>query len=164
MELRNPVRVISQRYVDTQGRDSTDHWSEGANCRTADPDLMYGKSWRTALRVCAECPIQRECRVVGMGEAYGTWGGLTEQDRRMIRANVPDWQGVDRDDDAYSSLPITLDNLVTNADSMGDVIESLPVETHNQPLFFDMSVTRWDHNAPRTDEKGTLSELHEVKV
>ena len=164
VELKNPVRVISQKYVDTQGLDATEHWSEGANCRTADPDLMYGKSWRAALRVCAECPIQRECRVVGMGEAYGTWGGLTEQDRKMIRANVPEWQGVDQEDEAYSSLPIILDDLVTGTDSFSDIIEALPVETHNQALFRDMSVTRWDHSAPRTDESGTLSDLQEVMV
>jgi len=142
MELRNPARVITQRYVDTQSQDATDHWSDGSNCRTVDPDLMYGKSWRAAVKVCGECAVQAECRVVGMGEQYGTWGGLTEHERKNIRANVPEWLPVD------GELPVLtgLDDLVNGAEDMAEIIEGLPANVRDQPFLINMLATRWDNS------------------
>ena len=39
-----------------------------------------------AKEVCRRCPVMAECREYGMGEYFGVWGGLSEQERRHIRA------------------------------------------------------------------------------
>ncbi|PSK96126.1 WhiB family redox-sensing transcriptional regulator [Murinocardiopsis flavida] len=65
-------------------------WHEAARCRGADPGLFFpaqGGSVRAAKRLCAACPVRRDClaEALGSGEAYGVWGGTSEQDRRALR-------------------------------------------------------------------------------
>ncbi|WP_374700888.1 WhiB family transcriptional regulator [Rhodococcus globerulus] len=37
-----------------------------------------------ARRICQDCPVLGKCREYALvvGEAYGTWGGMTEADRK----------------------------------------------------------------------------------
>ncbi|GAA3155930.1 WhiB family transcriptional regulator [Rhodococcus sp. (in: high G+C Gram-positive bacteria)] len=37
-----------------------------------------------ARRICQTCPVLGQCReyALGAGELYGTWGGMSEADRR----------------------------------------------------------------------------------
>ncbi|QES46897.1 transcription factor WhiB [Streptomyces venezuelae] len=41
---------------------------------------------RAAKRICAGCPVRAEClrHALSVGETYGVWGGLTEEERRAL--------------------------------------------------------------------------------
>ncbi|KAA0084801.1 WhiB family transcriptional regulator [Mycolicibacterium sp. P9-64] len=67
-----------------------------ARCRTADPSLFFhpdgergharhGRQ-RVAKQICAECPVLSECRdhSIVFEEPFGTWGGLTEEERGTL--------------------------------------------------------------------------------
>ena len=68
-------------------------WQVQGACRQADPELFFHPELErgaarhrrdaAALAVCAECPVLRRCRehVLANREAYGVWGGLTEEQR-----------------------------------------------------------------------------------
>jgi len=70
-------------------------WAAGA-CRTADPDLWFGPDaeFVTARRqreaqakeICAGCPVRDACLAYALDtrEAYGIWGGLNEDERRVL--------------------------------------------------------------------------------
>ncbi|QQG86644.1 WhiB family transcriptional regulator [Mycobacteroides chelonae] len=72
-----------------------DHgWQADALCRNADPELFFHPDWergsarrlrqQRAREVCASCPVILRCRLFAIDgkEPYGTWGGLSEEDRR----------------------------------------------------------------------------------
>jgi len=62
-------------------------WSEAA-CLGADPELFFpesGNNSRNAQRICATCPVQKECARDGADELYGIWGGTSVEERRTIR-------------------------------------------------------------------------------
>lgn len=72
-------------------------WAADAACRGMDTNLFFPKGTvdrdarrkiEAAKKVCAECPVRRQCREVAVGELYGVWGGLTPEDRgvRMPRS------------------------------------------------------------------------------
>jgi WhiB family transcriptional regulator, redox-sensing transcriptional regulator len=66
-------------------------WRDGAACRGADPDVFFperGESADPARQVCARCPARQPCLVYALdnGITYGVWGGLTERERRVLRA------------------------------------------------------------------------------
>jgi WhiB family redox-sensing transcriptional regulator len=69
-------------------------WSRAA-CRTADPELFFpvsasgpalGQAQR-AKAVCAGCPVCGECLryALAAGPLQGVWGGMTEEERRLLR-------------------------------------------------------------------------------
>lgn len=71
-------------------------WRKLAHCRTEDPGLFFhpngerGKArmrrQQSAQQICAECPVMRQCREhsITFREAFGTWGGLSEDDRAKL--------------------------------------------------------------------------------
>jgi WhiB family redox-sensing transcriptional regulator len=73
-------------------------WQYRGLCRLTSPELFFhpererGPARRRrearALAVCRRCPVLEECRehALRVGEPYGVWGGMTEQDREAIRA------------------------------------------------------------------------------
>lgn len=70
-----------------------DWWGRG-RCRTepVDPEIFFPGPGRPladldAKAFCAECPVRAECLEYALekGEHYGTWGGMTEKERRAIR-------------------------------------------------------------------------------
>lgn len=72
-------------------------WMRRGACRDQqDPDLHFpageGRAFRRqiidAKQVCAGCPVLAECREHSFSEPepYGIWGGLTEGERRDVRA------------------------------------------------------------------------------
>lgn len=73
------------------------HWEEEAACKnqTDIPKEWFypEKGWthlhpyvRAALAVCKECPVQVKCLEYALvKEAYGVWGGMTEQQREAYR-------------------------------------------------------------------------------
>lgn len=70
-------------------------WRESAACRSADPELFFPASpagtpadqAEIAKGVCARCPVRRECLRFALAtrQAYGVWGGMSEQERRTAR-------------------------------------------------------------------------------
>jgi len=74
--------------------DAKRHWRSAAACRSCDPDLFFPLSSSgpgieqvaQAKQVCARCPVRRECLAFALrtGQAYGVWGGLTEQERYPV--------------------------------------------------------------------------------
>jgi WhiB family transcriptional regulator, redox-sensing transcriptional regulator len=69
-------------------------WRRSAACRSADPDLFFpvtGGGWagqvgKAEVR-CGRCHVRRECLqyAITEDEAYGVWGGMTEDERRRAR-------------------------------------------------------------------------------
>ncbi len=73
-------------------------WQLQAACRGADPALFFHPEGergsrrrnrdRAAVAVCSSCPVIAQCaaHALNVREAYGVWGGLTEDDREVIYA------------------------------------------------------------------------------
>jgi WhiB family redox-sensing transcriptional regulator len=72
-----------------------DTWRDHALCRDTDPELFFpvgttGVALVTqahAKQVCAACDVTRECLEYALdtNQDSGIWGGLTEEERRVIR-------------------------------------------------------------------------------
>jgi len=45
---------------------------------------------RRAKSVCAACPVQTECleHAISVDERYGIWGGLNQDERRLLRVSA----------------------------------------------------------------------------
>lgn len=71
-------------------------WSRGS-CLGLDTQLFFsdrtallleGLSYHHLRRICFDCPIQKECLIIGVAhEPYGFWGGLSEEERRHVYAD-----------------------------------------------------------------------------
>jgi WhiB family transcriptional regulator, redox-sensing transcriptional regulator len=72
-------------------------WESSAACRGSEsvsfvpplaPETKHERREResTAKRICADCPVSRECLDYAMrvNEPFGIWGGLTEAERRQL--------------------------------------------------------------------------------
>jgi WhiB family redox-sensing transcriptional regulator len=68
-------------------------WRRLAACRSAEPDLFFpvsGRGWtrqvEQAKALCGGCPVRRQCLqyAISGDEAYGVWGGMTEDERRRV--------------------------------------------------------------------------------
>jgi WhiB family redox-sensing transcriptional regulator len=69
-------------------------WRELAECAGLDTDLFFperGESSYHAKQVCAGCPVKDDCLADAMiwGERWGIRGGLSERQRRNLRADIP---------------------------------------------------------------------------
>ncbi len=65
-------------------------WQRSANCLGVDPDLFFperGGSTREAKEVCRGCVVREDCLQYALrnGEKFGSWGGLSERERRRLR-------------------------------------------------------------------------------
>lgn len=73
----------------------TTGWVTEAACREVGTEMFFpdeggspqsgGATYRQAAQVCAHCPVWRECRLMGLAEGYGLWGGLSPLKRQAIR-------------------------------------------------------------------------------
>jgi WhiB family transcriptional regulator, redox-sensing transcriptional regulator len=74
--------------------DSVD-WRHFAACRDIDPDLFFpvgtgGPALQQIARakaVCWGCPVRERCLTDALesGQDAGVWGGLTEDERRVLK-------------------------------------------------------------------------------
>jgi WhiB family redox-sensing transcriptional regulator len=67
-------------------------WRESALCAQADPEAFFpekGGSVKAAKRICARCPVRRECleEALARRERFGIRGGLTARERRPLVRN-----------------------------------------------------------------------------
>ncbi|MER5733418.1 WhiB family transcriptional regulator [Streptomyces sp. NPDC002138] len=72
-------------------------WQTEAACRDLGPNRFFHPAGErgedreerdeAAKRVCAVCPVRRACleHALNTHEAFGVWGGLTEDERREMR-------------------------------------------------------------------------------
>ena len=70
-------------------------WRTYAACRFCSPDLFFPAGTTGAAEheivaakaVCAECPVQSQCLRFALrtGQAYGIWGGTTEDERITMK-------------------------------------------------------------------------------
>jgi WhiB family redox-sensing transcriptional regulator len=71
-------------------------WRRQAVCAEVDPELFFPEKNDThgrasaAKKVCARCPVAIECALDAMArdEKYGTWGGMSERQRRTARRDA----------------------------------------------------------------------------
>lgn len=73
---------------------ATSSWWELAACRSAEPELFFpissggaGRAEVTrAKALCARCQIREQCLdyAIDTHQAYGVWGGASEDERRLI--------------------------------------------------------------------------------
>ncbi|RDH78760.1 WhiB family transcriptional regulator [Mycolicibacterium moriokaense] len=71
-------------------------WQLHARCRSADPRIFFHpdgeRGWQRRQRqnmakaICGECPVRSECaeHAVTFGEHFGTWGGVSEDERNIL--------------------------------------------------------------------------------
>jgi WhiB family redox-sensing transcriptional regulator len=71
-------------------------WQDQAACRHVDVNLFFPDdlptseqeaAWQTTAAVCAGCPVRPACLEYAdrRDERHGTWGGLTEDERRLAK-------------------------------------------------------------------------------
>lgn len=79
------------------GREPSGDWRHRAACRGLadtyfdpwDSDDTDTEPNATAMQFCSTCPVRRACLIEAIthGEPHGTWGGLTQKQRRnLVRA------------------------------------------------------------------------------
>jgi WhiB family redox-sensing transcriptional regulator len=71
-------------------------WQLAARCRGEDPSIFFHpdgergrarkRRQRRAKDICAECPVAAQCRQHSLAfhERFGTWGGLSEDEREGL--------------------------------------------------------------------------------
>jgi WhiB family transcriptional regulator, redox-sensing transcriptional regulator len=65
-------------------------WQERALCPEVDPESFFpekGGSTAGAKRICVRCEVRQECGEYALehNEAFGVWGGLSDQERRKLK-------------------------------------------------------------------------------
>jgi WhiB family redox-sensing transcriptional regulator len=75
------------------GEQDEGDWQDQGLCAEVDPDTWFpekGGSVREAKQVCARCPVRAECLEYALAhdERFGVWGGLSETERRRLRATA----------------------------------------------------------------------------
>lgn len=70
-------------------------WRAHANCRDLDTTLFFpigvtgpaAAQTAVAKSICADCTVRVECLdfAVTTNQEFGVWGGLTEDERRVVR-------------------------------------------------------------------------------
>ena len=66
-------------------------WRDLASCTEVDPEAFFpekGGSTRAAKKMCAGCAVRAFCLEFALenDERFGVWGGMSERERRQIRA------------------------------------------------------------------------------
>lgn len=90
-ELLAEVRAVLARWPLSD--EETLAWRQAASCRGVDPELFYpgrGVNPEPARALCRQCPVRAQCLAAALArnEKFGTWGGLTEVERRRVRRLV----------------------------------------------------------------------------
>ena len=85
--------TLDRPFVDLLETDPD--WRQYAACRHCSPDLFFPAGTTgaalheiaAAKAVCTACPVQSQCLRFALrtGQAYGIWGGTTEDERVTMR-------------------------------------------------------------------------------
>lgn len=73
--------------------DDESRWRSEALCRGTDPEFFYpgrGEPVDPSRSVCRQCPVRVPCLASALanGEKFGTWGGVSEHERRALRRRL----------------------------------------------------------------------------
>ena len=63
-------------------------WHRHAACRGSGPADFYigqGGDPKPARETCRRCPVRSECLAAGLDDLYGTWGGMSPEQRKHER-------------------------------------------------------------------------------
>ena len=70
-------------------------WAAQGACRHADPDLFFpvapsgpaAAQLAQAKEVCRRCQVRGQCLEYALetGQDFGVWGGMSEDERRVLR-------------------------------------------------------------------------------
>lgn len=72
-------------------------WQNKGNCLNKDVEIFFHdfnergeereERIRNAKKICEGCPVINECldHALSVPEHYGVWGGMSEDERRLIR-------------------------------------------------------------------------------
>lgn len=62
-------------------------WEKDAACKDSPTSMFYADTVTYAKAVCATCPVKQQCLAFALdvGERFGVWGGLSEQERAKLR-------------------------------------------------------------------------------
>lgn len=66
-------------------------WQAAALCAQTDPEAHFpekGGSTRDAKKICNSCDVKDECLEYALDndERFGIWGGMSERERRKLKA------------------------------------------------------------------------------
>lgn len=66
-------------------------WTKKALCAEVDPNIFFpeiGEDVAKVKRICKACDVKEECLKFSLDndERFGIWGGLSEINRRKLRA------------------------------------------------------------------------------
>jgi WhiB family redox-sensing transcriptional regulator len=64
----------------------TYEWQYDGACRGADPEIFFSPDAERGTALCAVCPVVQQCldHALTVREPYGTWGGLTINERDQL--------------------------------------------------------------------------------
>lgn len=92
LQLERLYEEIRQIIVDREEQE----WRRDAACVGIGPDKFFADrgdfgTVRSALAVCAECPVQEQCREYGIATRarHGVWGGLGASRVRGLQSGAP---------------------------------------------------------------------------
>ncbi len=127
-------------------------WQEQGVCREVGGDWFFPDDeadggggvqarFAQAKKLCAACPVWQECRLAGMGESHGVWGGLSPRERREIRAvQIRDiarvyWGStLDEGDGPVDALRRMIGRIWSVAGTVEATLEELPLL--DNPVFY----------------------------
>ncbi len=69
----------------------SDDWMDFALCKEMPADVFVPQendelAILNAKNVCMQCPVTDPCLEMGMKMRHGIWGGLTAEERMMLRS------------------------------------------------------------------------------
>lgn len=87
----NPHQVIPVEWAGDAPLIKPEPWMADGLCGQTDPEMFFpekGGSTKNAKKVCAACPVKAECLDYALerDQRFGIWGGLSERERRRLRA------------------------------------------------------------------------------
>jgi WhiB family redox-sensing transcriptional regulator len=81
-------------------------WRERAACINQNPELFFPTGitgtallqLEQAKRVCESCPVREDCLrwAMELGQDYGVWGGVSEEERRSLKRRAARKRAVSR--------------------------------------------------------------------
>lgn len=115
-------------------------WHRDAACSSVGSELFYAdedpglrsnqmENYQTLRRICDTCPVRRECRLAGVTEQWGMWGGLTPRERTEMRREFMYRLGVSQRNDYLDQVRAQI-NRVWGSGGVDGVIEKIPALDH----------------------------------